>query len=392
MSGLIHSRKVRYVSSFAQVGLQSLLLCSDEKIVRVLRRVLTELEIGVEHCTDLDTAVQKLTRQRFEAVIVDCTTPEIASKMLKGIRSSPANKRAIAVAIINGQKELKEAFELGAHFVLLKPIALDRTKASFRSVRALMKRERRRHARITVELPVKIYVEGGARTLQAYTADLSENGMAVKSKFKLPQAFAIRFELPGSSPEIQCRGELAWEGKPLQGIRFRDLPPEAAVRLKAWIARQLLGAEADDPPVSCRLTDLSLSACYLETESPFPVRTRLQISMRVKDLELPIEGIVRIMHPGAGMGVQFDQTSGDSKRVENFIQTLVASEGATPVVEVRPDIIDNSPTAFSEQQVGSDLGDPLLALFRMGADLSPEEFHSELRKQRGISQGQGVGA
>jgi DNA-binding response OmpR family regulator len=367
-------------------------LCSDDKIVRVLRRVLTELEIGVEHCTSLDAAVQKLTRQRFEAVIVDCTTTEIASKILKGIRSSPANKRAIAVAIINGQKELKEAFELGAHFVLTKPIALDRTKASFRSVRALMKRERRRHARITVELPVKIFVESGARTIQAYTADLSENGMAVKSKFKLPTAFAVRFELPGSAPEIQCRGELAWEGKPLQGIRFRDLTPEAAVRLKSWIARQLLGAEADDPPVSCRLTDLSLSACYLETESPFPLRTRLQVTMRVQELELPIEGIVRIMHPGAGMGLQFDEAAGNGKRVENFIQTLVASEGAVPEVEVRPDIIDNSPTAFSEQQTGIDLGDPLLSLFRTGTDLSPEEFHAELRKQRGAAQGQSIGA
>jgi len=380
------------VSSFAQAALQSLLLCSDDKIVRVLRRVLTELEIGVEHCTNLDSAIQKLTRQRFEAVIVDCTTEAIASKMLGGIRSSPANKRAIAVAIINGQKDLKRAFELGAHFVLLKPIALDRTKASFRSVRALMKRERRRHARIGVELPVKIYVDTGMRTLQAYTADLSENGMAVRSKFKLPTTFVVRFDLPGSSPEIQCRGELAWEGKPLQGIRFRDLPADAATRLKAWIARQLLGAEADDPPVNCRLTDLSLSACYLETESPFPVRTRVQVTMRLRDLGLPIEGIVRVMHPGAGMGVQFDHASDESKRVENFIQTLVSTEGAVPEVEVKPDIIDNTPGAFSEYQTGSDRGDPLLALFRMGVELSPEEFHAELRKQRGAAQGQGVGA
>jgi len=52
-------------------GLQSLLLCGDDKVVRVLRRVLSEMEIGVEHCSDADTATQKLTRQRFEAVIVD---------------------------------------------------------------------------------------------------------------------------------------------------------------------------------------------------------------------------------------------------------------------------------------------------------------------------------
>jgi len=375
------------VSSFAQVGLQALLLCSDDKIVRVLRRVLTDLEIGVEHCTYLDAAVQKLTRQRFEAVIVDCTTQEIANKMLRGIRSSPTNKRAIAVAIINGQKDLKSAFELGAHFVLVKPVALEGTKASFRSVRALMKRERRRHARITVEIPVKIELDEATRPLQVLTADLSENGIAVKSKNKLPSQFKLHFSLPGMAGQITCRGELAWEGKPLQGIRFRDLPADASERLKTWIARQLMGADADDPPVACRLSDLSLSACYLETESPFPVRTRLQIMMRVEKMEVKVEGIVRVMHPGAGMGVQFtNEDPEDSTRVENFIHTLVSTEGAVPQVEVKPDIIDNSTGAFSEEKAGGEHADPLLALFRFGIELAPEDFHAELRKQRGATQ------
>lgn len=374
------------MAPIAQAGLQALLLCSDEKVVRVLRRVLTDLEIGVEHCTNQDAAIQKLTRQRFEAVIVDCTTPAMAGKILKGIKSSPANNRAIAVAIINGQGELKQAFESGAHFVLMKPIELDRTKASFRSVRALMKRERRRHARIPVELSVKVHLENAGRTLHVHTADLSENGMAIKSRVQLPPSFGLQFELPGSSTEVQCRGEIAWEGRPLQGIRFREIPEVASAQLKSWIARQLV-ADADDPPVSCRLTDLSLSACYLQTESPFPVRTRLQIRMRVRKLELETEGIVHVMHPGAGMGVQFtNRAEEESKRIENFIQTLVGSEGAMPEVEVKPDSIDNSPEAFSEHQTGSDNGDPLLSLFRLGSQLSADDFHAELRKQRGVTE------
>jgi CheY-like chemotaxis protein/c-di-GMP-binding flagellar brake protein YcgR len=374
------------LAPFAQATLQALLLCSDDKVVRVLRRVLTDFEIGVEHCTTLDVAVQKLTRQRFEAVIVDCTTPAIAAKILKGVKSAPANNRAIAVAIIGGPTDLKRAFELGAHFVLLKPIELDRTKASFRSVRALMKRERRRHARIPVELSVKIHLDNAGRTLHVHTADLSENGMAIKSRVQLPPSFGLQFELPGASNDIQCRGEIAWEGKPLQGVRFREISEQASAQLKSWISRQLV-SEADDPPVNCRLTDLSLSACYLETESPFPVRTRLQIAMRVRDLEVQTEGIVRVMHPGSGMGVQFTgHAQQDTKQVENFIQTLMNSKGAMPEVEVKPDSIDNSPEAFSEHQTGSDNGDPLLSLFHAGAELPAENFHAELRKQRGMPQ------
>jgi DNA-binding response OmpR family regulator len=374
------------VSSFAQPGLQSLLLCSDDTVVRVLRRVLTDLEIGVEHCTDLDAAVQKLTRQRFEAVIVDCTTQEIAAKILKGTHSAPANKRAIAVAIIDGQSALKSAFELGAHFVLFKPISLERTKASFRSVRALMKRERRRHTRIPVELSVKLQMEGPSRTIQVLTADLSENGVAIKSQSKLPPSFRVRFALPGASSDIDCRGEVAWQGNDLQGIRFCDLREDDNARLKSWIFRQLRGADADDPPVNCRLTDLSLSACYLETESPFPVRTRLQITMKVRELELTVEGIVRVMHPGAGMGAQFTrQAAEEKKKVEDFIHALMNSEGAAPEIEVQPDSIDNGPLAFSATR-DDQHGDPLLSLFHTGAELPPDEFHAELRKQRGATE------
>ena len=132
-------------------GLQALLLCDDDKVVRVLRRVLSELEIAVEHCQDADAAVQKLTRQRFEAVIIDCSVREIAARILKGTRSAPANKRAIAVAIIDSQSALKGAFELGAHFVLFKPISKAPFRADWLSIKgafelgAHFERDRRAH-------------------------------------------------------------------------------------------------------------------------------------------------------------------------------------------------------------------------------------------------------
>jgi len=368
-------------------GLQSLLLCTDEAVVRVLRRVLSELEIGVEHCPDADSAVQKLTRQRFEAVIVDCSTRELAAKILKGTRSSPVNRRAITVAIIDSQSALKGAFEIGAHFVLYKPISLERTKSSFRSVRALMKRERRRHARIPVEIPVELHYENGSGKSSTVTADLGENGIAIKSAGpKLPSSFRVKFALPGAADEIDCRGEVAWEGNQLQGIRFCDVSPQISEQLKSWIGRQLLGTDAaDEPPVTCKLTDLSLSACYLQTESPFPMRTRLQLMMRVGELKLQIEGIVRVMHPASGMGVEFLQhTASQQARVQQFIQELVNTEGAVPDLQVRPDTIDNSAAALTAERAGN--GDPLLSLFHTKAEVPVEVFQIELRKQRGMPQ------
>ena len=364
-----------------------MLLCTDDTVIRVLRRVLGELEIGVEQCSDLDTTVQKMTRQRFEAVIVDCTSAEVASKVLRGIRSAPANKRAVVVAITDGQNAAKGATELGAHFILFKPLSIERTRSSFRAVRALMKRERRRHARVPIELPVELQFDGKQGSMRTVTSDLGENGIAIKTRNqKLPSSFRARFTLPGSpGTEIEARGEVAWEGATVVGVRFRDLSLEMSEELKRWIGRQLMGSEADELTVSCKLTDLSLSACYLQTESPFPLRTRLQLMMKVGELELQIEGIVRIMHPGAGMGVEFNQhTSTQKARVEEFIQTLVTTTGAVPDLQVRPDSIDNSPSTFSSEKIGDDHGDPLLSLFRVKSELPVELFQAELRKQRGM--------
>src|SRR3984893_2771093 len=135
------------------MSLQALVFCADEKVVRVLRRVLSELEIGMELCGDAESAIHKLTRRRFEAVIVDCADQRTASRVLRSARSAPVNKRAVAVAILSGQKGVG-GVDLGAHFVLYQPLSPERAKTSFRAVRALMKRERRRNARIAVETPV----------------------------------------------------------------------------------------------------------------------------------------------------------------------------------------------------------------------------------------------
>src|SRR5271165_5656181 len=120
------------------MSLKSLVLCSDEKIVRVLRRVLGDLDISVELCGNADNALRKLTRERFEAIIADCAE-DGASDVLRSARSAPCNKQAVAVAIVEPIIGLKAVFDVGAHFVLYKPVSSERAKSSFRAARALMK-------------------------------------------------------------------------------------------------------------------------------------------------------------------------------------------------------------------------------------------------------------
>jgi c-di-GMP-binding flagellar brake protein YcgR len=295
------------------VDLKSLLLCSDEKIVRVLRRTLGDLEIGVEHCTSSEVALRHLTRERFEAIIVDCSGLG-AEAVLRSARAAPCNKRAVAVAILDHGVGLRSAFSLGAHFILYKPVSVERAKSSFRAARALMKKERRRNARIPVHIPVEMSsLESGAR-FKVNTTDLGEGGLALSlpRRSKPHGRWQLKFTLPGSAIALKVDAEFAWEGSGTQvGLRFHDQSPAVKRELHEWLGSNTPDMEKDDPPACCQLTDLSLGGCYLDISSPFPVSTRVTLSMRAAGLKLKTEGVVRVMHAEKGMGVEFTKSTAD---------------------------------------------------------------------------------
>jgi CheY-like chemotaxis protein len=367
--------------------LQSLVLCSDEKIVRVLRRVLNDLEIAVEHCNDSEIAVQKLSRRRFEAVIVDCDESEVASQILKAARNAPSNKKAVAVAIIDEQSDVRAAFGMGAHFVLYKPLSPERAKSSFRAARALMKCERRRACRVAVEMPVMYRFKAGDHDelQRTVSSDLSEDGLGVRMPRhgRARGPMHLQFKLPGATRLIEADAELAWENPNGQaGIRFIDLPTDTRHDLKAWLKKNSAEND-DDPPAPCKLTDLSLGGCYLETPSPFPVRARIDLSMRVGDLQVQASGLVKVMHPNVGMGVVFFQkTSEQHKQVERFIQALMNSNGVAPELFVEPDGLEPAGPASSSIDIARDSEDPLLELFEHKSELPTAQFLDELRRQR----------
>ena len=135
------------------------------------RRVLGDLDIEVDLCAGADAALRKLTRQRFEAIIADCAD-DGAFEVLRSARSAPCNKQAVAVAIVEPIVGLKAVFDIGAHFVLYKPVSSERAKSSFRAARALMKSERRRNVRVAVQIPVIMRVRqlGAIQRSQPWTS------------------------------------------------------------------------------------------------------------------------------------------------------------------------------------------------------------------------------
>jgi hypothetical protein len=293
------------------------------------------------------------------------------------------------VAILDPDIGLRSAFDSGAHFTLYKPISAEKAKSSFRAARALMKKERRRNTRIPMTIPVELSNrETGAR-LQVTTSDLGEGGLAVTlpKRGKLQGRWELTFTLPGSDSALEVDGEFAWAGMGTQvGLRFLEPSPLVVKQLQEWLSRSSDEFEKDDPPVRCQLTDLTLGGCYLEVSSPFPVATRVTVLMQAGELEMKAEGVVRVMHPDKGMGVEFAENTAENRAVvEKLLSWLTENRGVLPTVLVEPEGLEPREGEADDSSVIDEDGDVLVGLFRSKAALPTDLFLAELRKHRGTA-------
>ena len=213
-----------------------MLLCRDPAAVQILRRVLESMEVSVEVCAGLEQALARARRKKFDTVIVDCDDVEGGPGLLKAVHEGASTKRAITIAILNRVTSMQDAFSLGAHFVLDKPIAPDRALRSLRAARGFMLAERRRYFRQPMQTIVFLSF-GAVKDLRSAGTNVSEGGMCVRLAEPLHPSMVVevRFELPGKGT-IQAEAEVAWsdaEGR--CGLRFRAVPSAAKHTLEAWL-------------------------------------------------------------------------------------------------------------------------------------------------------------
>jgi len=155
--------------------LESLLLSRDTDVIQILQQTLSKLSIDVEVCRGAKSGTEILFAEKFDAVIVDCDDLQDGLGVLKELRKSPSNRTSIAFAILNGTTTTHQAFELGATFVMQKPLTSLSAMRCLSAGLGLMVRGRRRYFRYTVELEVNLRFEHN-RELLARTTNISEGG------------------------------------------------------------------------------------------------------------------------------------------------------------------------------------------------------------------------
>ena len=363
----------------------ALLVLTDDSTAERLRQILAEFQVESEYCSESHVATQKLAERRYDAVIVDLEDQSAAASILEQVRQSQISKNAVTISLLDDKSLVRRAFGMGANFILYKPIAEEPARASLRAAIALLKRERRRSFRVPVQLPVTLSWHG-APEVEGIMLDLSENGMDVLSAQPLQQSQAlhVHFSLPDLS-QIGATGQVAWANSNGQaGVEFVDFPDGQKQIVQDWLSANAPEGPPPEPePIAnCKLSDLSLGGCYVESESPFPVNTEVELSLRASNTEIKITALIRVMHPGYGMGLEFVSNEGEHRQlVDQFISVLSSHPGSLPLLSISPKSIHFHEVASSaSQSEGS--ADSLVELLRSDLPRSQDEFLAELRRQR----------
>jgi CheY-like chemotaxis protein len=369
--------------------LQALLVSSDNAAADVLGGVLPALGFAMDRCTDPEATSTRIQQQKFDTIITDYDDPRGANDVLALVKDLGLG--SLSVALVADPSKVREILNGGAQFVLYKPLSEDAVRAGLRPVAALLNRERRRAFRVPVQAPVEITV-GEGRKLDGILLDLSETGMDVLTAEPQVAGSSLKFhlQLPDGGPQLDAKARVAWANPNGQtGVHFLDIPEGLLSQLRTWLkaAATENSSESDEVVPHCKLTDLSLGGCYVETDAPFPERALIDLCFKTGDLEVHTEGMVRVAHPGHGMGVEFPSRTPEQRaQVENLINFLRSSRDTTPELMISPRALVADLTQFESGELAdatSEMEDLLLELIRHGTSLQQEQFLSELHHQRG---------
>jgi len=374
--------------------LQALLVSKDDLTAETLIQALAQFGVAVDRSNAADVAATRLEEERFDQVIVDFDDPEAASSLLEACRRvvGPDRQPPVTVALLNDASQIRSILGAGAHFILTKPVTFEQAQNTLRAATALLKRERRQALRVAVQAAVSIAIDE-SNTVEAILLDLSTGGMDVLAAKPLPSAalLHVSFELPDGGAGIAGDAEVVWGNANGQtGLRFLDMDAAKREEMSKWLATRSRDALPEEPDavMPCKLTDLSLGGCYVQTESPFPQSSAVDLCLRAAGMEIHTEGLVRVMHPGHGMGIEFPNRTEDQRRsVGEFIDFLTGQPGTTPQLETSPralvaSTVDLSQDLGQTSSAATDGEDPLLQLLRTGTALEEAAFLAELHLQR----------
>jgi DNA-binding response OmpR family regulator len=234
-----------------QVQLDGLLFSSDPDVLQVMQRILGTFAIQTEVYTKIDSALEVVTHRRIDALVVDWDLTNDPTRVVRSARKSSPNRNSTIVAMVDVGSET-HALLVGANFMIYKPVDLERANRCMRAAYGTMLLERRRAARVSVDIPVIARVsEFGI--IRARISDLSVGGLALQCEqaLQIDHEVSLVLTLPYTNNNLRITGKVVNGNETGRaGVRFSFVPEEDLSALESWLATELAKLDAAEMPSS----------------------------------------------------------------------------------------------------------------------------------------------
>ena len=183
------------------------------------------------------SAIELASRRHLDGVFVDCDDVAGGTEVLTSTRNSRSNKQTLIFAVTNGSTSVEKAVDLGANFVLSKPIQDTRLRSILDVAIPKMEREHRRYFRYGVDLPARLRNDS-EKSFSARMKNVSEGGLAVRllDPVQLKALATVEFDLPSVVPQLfHARADIVWTDSCAMGLRFLYVEKDSRVALQGWL-------------------------------------------------------------------------------------------------------------------------------------------------------------
>jgi periplasmic protein TonB len=115
------------------------LFSSAERTAEPIRQVLAGLGVVGEHCSEVLTAVERVSHQNYQIVIIDWDKQPEAGLLLTTARERKAAERPLTLAIVSDDVSVPKALQAGANSTLRKPLQVNQVKDTLATARDLLR-------------------------------------------------------------------------------------------------------------------------------------------------------------------------------------------------------------------------------------------------------------
>jgi PilZ domain len=218
--------------------LSSMVVSRDWQEVSVLECILGGLHMDVAVEQEPQRAMNRLSRSKVDALIVDCDLNGSA-QFLHELQQSARQLNTVPLVIM-GAPSSQTVEATGALFAFKKPISVEQAVRTLSAARNMILDGRLRYHRAGLEVPVSLNCNRNS-PIEAHLVNVSQGGLQVHSDspVEMKKPFQISFELPGAKSALKAHAEVAWQDtRGNVGIRFVKVTPRQQRTLQLWLAQQ----------------------------------------------------------------------------------------------------------------------------------------------------------